>query len=36
VRGRTVLAIAALLGIVVAALVVVLATRDPAGERATQ
>ena len=35
-RGRTVLAIAALLGIVVAALVVVLATRDPAGERATQ
>jgi cytochrome c biogenesis protein CcmG/thiol:disulfide interchange protein DsbE len=35
-RGRTVLTITALLGIVVAALVVLLATRDPATERATQ
>jgi cytochrome c biogenesis protein CcmG/thiol:disulfide interchange protein DsbE len=36
VRGRTVLTIAALVGIVVAALVVVLATREPAGERANR
>jgi cytochrome c biogenesis protein CcmG/thiol:disulfide interchange protein DsbE len=35
-RGRTVLTITALLGIVVAALVVLLATRDPATERAGQ
>ena len=35
-RGRTVLTIAALVGIVVAALVALLATRDPVGERATQ
>jgi cytochrome c biogenesis protein CcmG/thiol:disulfide interchange protein DsbE len=35
-RGRSALTIAALLGIVVAALVVLLATRDPATERATQ
>lgn len=35
-RGRTALTVSALVAIVVAALVVVLATRDPAGERATQ
>jgi cytochrome c biogenesis protein CcmG/thiol:disulfide interchange protein DsbE len=35
-RGRTALTISALIGIVVAALVVLLATRDPATERATK